>query len=277
MTTLAHISDLHFGTTLPELLEALRADLNRQKPDILVISGDFTQRAKKEEFLQAKAFIESLPQPQLLVPGNHDLPHWNLLERFVKPLKRYRRYLTDELFPFVEAENCAVLGLNTARAGGFYADWSKGRISDRQIGIVERSFADVPAGKMKIVVTHHPFLVPDIAKDRGVIGNAHDALHAFAEIGVDLLLSGHLHLGFTGHALTQHQIVERILVIQAATATSTRLKSEPNAYNWITIDGNEIRLRKRVWRGQQYCEDEEDRFKVAHMLDPRRRDKVEAR
>jgi len=116
MRTLVHLSDLHFGRVDPALVEPLIQLVGRIRPDVVVVSGDLTQRARTEQFKEARRFLDSLPAPQIVVPGNHDVPLHNVVSRFLQPLDKYRRYITDDLEPFYVDDAIAVLGINTARS-----------------------------------------------------------------------------------------------------------------------------------------------------------------
>ena len=116
MRTIIHLSDLHFGRVDQTLLGPLRDLIHSIAPNVVVISGDLTQRAKSEQFEEARAFLDTLPGPQIVVPGNHDISLYNVFRRFVKPLARYKRYITDELEPVFIDDEIAVVGVNTARS-----------------------------------------------------------------------------------------------------------------------------------------------------------------
>ena len=253
MRTIAHLSDLHFGRIDPEALEALEADLAEVKPSLVVISGDLVQRARRRHFRAARDFLERLPAPWLVVPGNHDIPAYNLLARFTVPFRNYRRYITPDLEPFICDDEIAVLGINTARP--LILNFAHGRINRRQIEHIEAAFHGVPPGVFKVLVTHHPFLPPpDKPKGKVLLGRARQALPALESCGVDLLLAGHFHRGFSGDIAEHHSHLERsILVAHAATATSTRLRDEPNGYNLITVAPPTVTFEERTWTGQRFA------------------------
>src|SRR6266849_6643362 len=150
--TIAHLSDIHFGTVDPAILAPLIDAVRELAPHVVVVSGDLTQRARTEEFLAARAFLDRLPQPQVVVPGNHDVPLYNVYERFVERLERYKRYITPELEPCYVDDEIAVLGTNTARS----LTWKGGRINPRQIARIKERICIIDARVTKIVVTHHP-------------------------------------------------------------------------------------------------------------------------
>lgn len=250
MRTIAHISDLHFGRVDPAIAEALRVDLADNPPSLLVVSGDLTQRARKHQFQAAADYLQALPQPQLVVPGNHDIPAYNLFSRFINPLKSYRRYISRDLRPVFQDERLLVMGINTARSftrmGGI--------ITDEKLLDVQLRVRDAPPELFKVVVTHHP-LMPAPGEARTDLVKRHaEALRLFEQCGVDLLLSGHFHLAYSGDVRTHHTAVKRsILSVHAGTATSTRVReNEPQGYNWITIQKDRIHIEARGWDGRRF-------------------------
>lgn len=251
MKKVAHLSDLHFGRTDAAVVAGLLDDLHAEQPDLIVISGDFTQRARGREFRAAFRFLRRLPAaPILSVPGNHDVPPADLLLRFIAPFARYRRWISDELCPFVETDEIAVLGINTARRARLGLNWAEGSISRAQIDLVQRRFAAVDPAKLRILVAHHPFVAPPEAPHTTVARRAGRALPVFNEIGIDLLLAGHLHRGWSVKAAAH--IEHALLVVQAATATSTRLRDEPNSYNVLLLEPERIGVRVRAWHGHRF-------------------------
>src|SRR3954452_20590812 len=163
MTRLVHLSDLHFGAHDETLVEAVEQSVDALKPDLVIISGDFTQRARTEQFREAGAFLERLRDAGhevLGVPGNHDVPLYDVLRRFLSPLARYRRVIDDTLCPFVELPGVAVLGINTARSLTF----KDGRLSVEQVEFIRETFARTPQDAVRILVTHHPLLALKIGE-----------------------------------------------------------------------------------------------------------------
>jgi 3',5'-cyclic AMP phosphodiesterase CpdA len=248
--TIAHLSDLHFGRTDAAVVAGLLDDLHAEQPDLIVISGDFTQAARAREFRAAYRFLRRLPAPVLSVPGNHDVPPADLLLRFLAPFARYRHWISDDLCPFFETDEVAVLGLNTARRARLGLNWAEGSISHAQIELVQKRFDKIDPSKLRIVVAHHPFVAPPSAPRATVVRRAHRALPVFAGVGIDVLLAGHLHRGWsvTAAAHVEHEL----LVVQAATATSTRLREEPNSYNVLLLEKERIGVRVRAWHGDRF-------------------------
>lgn len=253
MKTLAHISDLHFGKEDPQVAEALVEDLHRLQPELVINSGDFTQRARRSQFKTAAEFIKRLPKPQINIPGNHDIPLFDVARRFLNPLERFRQYITDELFPKYLDEKLLVLGINTARS----FTWKSGRISIPQIQEMERTLSSLPESVFKVIVTHHPFIPPPGDEETGVdlVGRAKRALEVLERCDVDLLLAGHLHHGYTGDIRTYYPSSKRsIIVAQAGTAISHRVRHEPNGYNCIRLKKGCIEVEVRRWNDTAFSE-----------------------
>ena len=247
MRTIVHLSDLHFGRIDPSTLEPLRRAVHDAQPDLVAISGDFTQRARRTEFVAAREFLDSIQPPKLVVPGNHDVPYWNVARRFLQPLTRYRRYISDDLEPEYVDEEMAVLGVNTARAlanGG-------GRISGHQVERVVRRLATLPESIVRIIVTHHPFDLPPGVRERRLLGRARMAMARLSNANADLFLSGHLHLSHASRAADRYRIAGHSgLIVQAGTV-STRSRGEQPSFNLLRIHRPEIALTKFLWEADR--------------------------
>ncbi len=244
MRTLVHLSDLHFGRVNDALLAPLLTLVHAISPHVVAVSGDLTQRARASQFKQARAFLDRLPQPVIVVPGNHDVPLFNLPARFLWPLAGYRRYITRDLDPSFIDDEIAVLGVNTARS----LTIKDGRVNHTQVASLRARFCDLPKDLVKIVVTHHPFDMPGAARDTVLVGRAGMALNMFATCGVDLLLSGHHHQSSAASADHHALAGYKALVVQAGTTTSTRGRGEANAFNVIRIARHRIDVEHFTWR-----------------------------
>jgi 3',5'-cyclic AMP phosphodiesterase CpdA len=251
MRTIAHISDLHFGRLDTPIAEGLVQDLHGREPSLLVASGDFTQRARRGQYAQAAAYLKKLPSPQIRIPGNHDIPMYDVVRRFFFPLHRYRQYITQDLWPSYQDEEMFVLGINTARSFTQKSGW----ITREQLAVVREKMDAQPKGVTRILVTHHPFIPPPRDPHGDVVRGAGEALRHLEECGVDILLAGHLHLAYHDDIRSHHQAARRsILSIQAGTATSNRRRGEPNAYNWITLGPDLVSVAVRAWNGSKFEE-----------------------
>jgi 3',5'-cyclic AMP phosphodiesterase CpdA len=245
MRTIIHLSDLHFGEVNPAILQPLLSFILLTKPDLVAISGDLTQRARKEEFTAAREFLHSIPFAQIVVPGNHDVPLYNVLSRFLRRLDRYRCYITDDLAPFFSDEELAVAGVNTARAFTFKG----GRINAAQIAELRGRFQNVRGEKMKIVVTHHPFDLPAGVEGGRILGRARRAMKTLAVCRVDLLLAGHFHVGHTSSSTSRFRIPGySALVVSSGTTTSTRGRAQANSFNVIRTDQTRVGVERWEWQ-----------------------------
>jgi 3',5'-cyclic AMP phosphodiesterase CpdA len=252
MARLVHLSDLHFGAHDEDLVEAVEASVNRLKPDLVVISGDFTQRARTEQFKDACRFLERLRESGhevLGVPGNHDVPLYDVLRRFLSPLTRYRRFIDETLCPFIELPGVTVLGINTARSLTF----KDGRVSDEQVEFIRESFARSDRNAVRVLVTHHPlFAIPVGEGVERAVGRHELALDAVEKAGVDLLLAGHAHHAATHHASDLVTRAGGALIVQAGTATSTRVREQEQSFNTIDIADACVTITVNGWEDDDF-------------------------
>jgi 3',5'-cyclic AMP phosphodiesterase CpdA len=245
MRTIAHLSDLHFGRVDQSLIEPLITAVTEAKPDLVAVSGDLTQRARSQQFREARMFLDRLPRPQIIVPGNHDVPLHNVFTRFLQPLEKYQRLITDDLQPFFADDEMAVVGMNTARS----LTIKGGRINEAQIARMKEKLCALRDEVTKVVVTHHPFDLPEGYGTRDLVGRAGQAMPALAECGADLFLAGHLHITHTGHTAKRYKIRgHSALVVQAGTASSTRGRGEANSFNLVRLNHPEISVERVAWQ-----------------------------
>jgi len=262
MRRIAQISDLHFGSHDLRAADDLLASLAAHNPDLVVLSGDFTQRARKAEFAEACIFLNAIPQPKLVVPGNHDLPLYDLINRMRRPLKNFQRYVAPLGLAgdFFEDEEIAILGLSTARR----FPGKSGRVSFEQIDKIHSVFGKVPARAFKALVTHHPLGYPAGETPSGVAGRSGHVLKALDALDVHLLFSGHGHRPLSGEVKFETAENRSILVLHAGTAISTRTREgHGNTYNLVDIDGPEVAIRIMEWSGAEgFRERQETGYRV---------------
>ena len=249
MRTVVHLSDLHFGRVDLRLLGPLTRRLHALAPDVVVVSGDLTQRAKSAEFRDARRFLDVLPGRVLAVPGNHDVPLYNLFQRFFQPLAKYRRYIAADTEPVYLDNELAILGVNTARSAVFKG----GRVNAAQLSRIASTFSPLARGVVKIVATHHPFDLPAGHDAGSIVGRARLAMDAFAACGADILLAGHLHASHVGDTTARYPIGQyAALVVQAGTATSVRGRGEANSFNVLRVEPERAEIERYAWSGDDF-------------------------
>lgn len=234
MRKIAHISDLHFGAADELVAERLIECVTSLEPHMVICSGDLTQRARTEQFQAARGFLDKLPKPQLIIPGNHDVPLYNVYVRFVNPMEKYENIVTPELEPFISDDEIAVAGINTARSMTIKG----GCISREQVERLRDKMSQLPDSMLKVIVTHHPFDVPDGEDEDDIVGRAKVSLPILAESGADVFLAGHLHKSHIGNSARRYGLDNgySALIIQAGTAISNRERGEENSFNLMEFD-----------------------------------------
>jgi 3',5'-cyclic AMP phosphodiesterase CpdA len=244
MRTIVHLSDLHFGRVDDRIVTPLVQRVRAVNPDLVAISGDFTQRARRGQFIQAKAFLDALPFPKLVVPGNHDVPLYNVATRFINPFGSYRRYISDDLEPAFVDDEVAIVGLNSARA---LVTEGRGRLNETQVKRAADRLHRLSPQLIKIVVTHHPFDLPEGFHEQNLVGRAAMAMAQLADAGADLFLAGHLHVSHVGHSAERYKIKgHSALVVQAGTM-STRHRGELNTFNVLRLARPEVSIERYMW------------------------------
>ena len=267
MTVLLHISDTHFGTEEPKVVAALQALARDQRPDAVILSGDITQRARSAQFAAARRFCDSLGVERwLTLPGNHDIPLFNVAARLVSPYRKYKACFGDELEPELEFADVLLVGVNTTRPERH----KDGEVSDRQIARVVQRLQGAPRSQLRIVVTHQPACVmrPEDEKDRLHGGEA--AVQAWARAGADLVLGGHIHLPFVSDlcARADAGTPRPLYCIQAGTALSHRVRhGTPNSLNIIRWEAPAAGAARTCRVERWDYELASGRFALAHPYD----------
>ncbi|MDP9120901.1 MAG: metallophosphoesterase [Acidobacteriota bacterium] len=248
MRKLFHISDVHFGRPhLPRVSRGVLEFVERRQPDLVVISGDLTQRAKPEEFRQARAWVDRIPVPTLVVPGNHDVPMYRVWERAFDPFGAYRKFFSSELEPVYRDPELLVVGVNTA----FNWTIKDGRIPLRRLLEVRKILTSVPESVCKIVVAHHHLIPPPNFGSQRVLANAWEAIDLFSSAGVGLILSGHLHQAYIGSSEEFYPKGRPpVVILHAGTTTSSRGRGgerERNTCNWIEVGRHSLSISHCRW------------------------------
>ncbi len=231
MRRLIHLSDLHYGRVNPDLEAPLLQRLHELSPDLVVISGDLTQRALSDQFKAARAFMDRIPAPVLTIPGNHDTPLYNVCERLLRPFSRYKRHISRDLEPVFSDAEMTVVGVNTVNPFA----WQRGKLGRSARARASRALGE-DTGKMRIVALHHP-PEQDPETDKKLMKGARKALIELSNCGADVVLSGHLHQAATA----PFRAAPDLLFVQAGTGLSTRLRgTQDNTFNQLDIEGEAL-------------------------------------
>lgn len=248
MRQICHISDVHFGPPhLAELSAGVLDFIAERQPDLVVLSGDLTQRAKPEQFRQAREFVDRIEGPSIVVPGNHDVPLYRFWERFGNPFGAYREGFSRELEPEFEDEELLVIGINTAHGKTF----KNGRITPQRIYEVGERLERAGVSQLKVIVAHHHLIQPPWFDRQPVATNAWEAVDVFTANGVDLILSGHLHQSFIGNSEEFYPFGRPpVVILHSGTTTSNRGRAgerDKNTCNWVTIDEDSLHVSHFRW------------------------------
>lgn len=237
-----HISDPHFGTEQAPVVEALARLALAQSPELLILSGDITQRAKRNEFDAARKFVDRLNAPaRLVIPGNHDIPLFHLAARLFTPYARYRRAFGADLEPVFESAELLVVGVNTTRRYRHI----EGEVSAAQIERVACRLRQASKTQLRIVVTHQPVYVTHQEDEKNLLNGRDEAVRRWAEAGVDLILGGHIHRPFVCNLHGRLAgFPRRVWAVQAGTALSSRTRSDA---------GNSVNLIRYGLASPQHC------------------------
>ena len=253
MRSIIHISDLHFGAADRPRADSLLRSLAHIKPDLVVVSGDLTQRGSTQQYQQASDYLGQISRQQLIVPGNHDSAYFNPIRRFFFPLARYQSVICDDLSPSIGDAELHVVGACSVRP--FTCDWrgfwKNGRLDGPQIRQIGEAFTKARTGACRVLVVHHPLV--NGRNDRGgqCIRGRKRLLAALRACGVELVLCGHLHQACARLAPGRAGAAP-ILCVNAGTAISTRLRHEPNSFNLLSISSDSIGLTVYTWADGEF-------------------------
>ena len=245
MTLLLQISDPHFGTEQPPVVDALLRLAHTLQPDLVVMSGDITQRARRAQFSAARAFVDTFgATPFVVVPGNHDIPLYNLFARIAHPYANHQRVFGRDLEPEFESTELLVMGVNTTRA---YRH-KDGEISTQQVERVVRRLERVTPRQLRVVVTHQPVVAARANDIRNLLHGREHAIERWSQAGVDLILGGHMHLPYVAplHVACK-DLPRQMWAVQAGTSLSSRVRGTvPNSVNVIDYDGSNAGARRAI-------------------------------
>ncbi len=261
---LLHYSDPHFGAYDPRIASAAVDTAVELAPDLTVVSGDFSMRGRRSEFELAQAWLARLPQPLVTIPGNHDVPGLNdLMDRFFSPFGRYCEYISATEEPTRQlGEFGALATANSCTPFGLHFDWSRGFLSPFQIHSLAGFFDTQPEGQLRVFGMHHP-VVGSGVKERALVAPMAMVENFFETSLIDLLLAGHFHQSTICLFPLAAESNRRIVVSQAPSICSTRLKGEPNGFHLVTIADGTIEIELWRWNGSRF---ETDRSKVFHRV-----------
>ncbi|WP_342745836.1 metallophosphoesterase [Caulobacter mirabilis] len=250
MTTVrfAHVSDIHFGGENVAAVAACRDWIADQAPDLVLITGDLTREGLQAEFQAARAWVDSLSAPVLVVPGNHDTPYFDLAKRLFAPWRRYERYFGPVPEEADQLDGLAIARINTARGVQLRANWSKGAISARQAGAAVRALAAAPEGALRVAACHHPLIEMVGAPMSGKVHGGRAAAAVFARGGVDLVLTGHVHAPFV---LPFSGGDGRTWAVGAGTL-SVRERGVPAGFNCIEAEADGVTCTALTWTGSRF-------------------------
>jgi 3',5'-cyclic AMP phosphodiesterase CpdA len=248
MRRIAHLSDLHFGTETPHVLDELAESVREFAPHLLVVTGDLTQRARKRQFEAARRFLDSLAFPQLIIPGNHDIaPLYMPIQRVLSPYARYHRYIHHELDGAFYDEELLVLAFSSVQPFRV----KEGTVSRRQLEWIAEYSQRFPT-QLRMLAAHHPLVQAETERPTRPLRRHSALMNVLDQADIAVCLSGHLHKSFSGLAVSPLDDAGSVLAVHASTATSTRLRGHANAYNRLTLDGSILRIDAVAYDGQAF-------------------------
>jgi 3',5'-cyclic AMP phosphodiesterase CpdA len=244
MGRILQFSDIHFGAEHREAVEAA-GEIARTTPcDLILITGDITQMGYRREFAAAAEWLKTLPEPVFVVPGNHDTPYWDPLARLFWPWRRYERMIghpaTDHMF---KSPELIVRGVNTARAAQMRANWSKGVIDLEQTRRAAQAMEAAPDASLRVLACHHPLIEMIGTPMTGDVRRGDEAAHIFSRSGVDLILTGHVHVPFA----LPITIGDRCSYAVGAGTLSRRERGQPAGFNIIEWNAQEVTVTAQGW------------------------------
>jgi 3',5'-cyclic AMP phosphodiesterase CpdA len=247
MKKIVHISDLHFGTENSKIVNHLIDDINEIKPDVIVVSGDLTQRAKTKEYSKAKIFLKNLDYHTVVIPGNHDIPLYNIWGRIVHPFKKFETYF-DHIDRYYSDDILEIIGLNSVRN----LRWKSGKLSSEQLEIGAAEVKKSGKNIIRILVIHHNLFHISSRRDAVKLFKTKRLHHWLMQNNIDIILFGHDHKSMVQPILFDDDKIFDFILIQAGTATSNRTRGFPNSYNVIEISDDDCKIKIREYKNQKF-------------------------
>jgi len=252
MVTILHASDVHFGKPYDASVgEAFQVAARAVAANLIVVSGDLTQRAKVQEFRSASAWLARLPQvPLVVTPGNHDVPLYRVLERLFSPYRNYRTYISEHLDSMTRIPGVTVVSLNSTAPLRAIVN---GRIDRRQLSFAARVFQEAAPSDIRVIVAHHPLAPAPDYEDDSAMPRAREVLDALDEMRVDLILGGHSHRSYIGNSLDVHPGDDRehgIVIVQSGTTSSNRGRARErtkNSFNVVRIAADHLEITQFMY------------------------------
>ncbi len=241
MTTLFHVSDLHFGREDKAAVAWFADRVREERPDAVICTGDLTMRARSHEFEAAGAYLESLPVPITVEPGNHDLPYHNLFDRFFRPYHRYGRVERLIERP-LDLAGVTVVPLKTTARFQWRHNWSWGVVGQGSLSRALSQLAASDPAHFKIVACHHPLVDKEGLESSAKTLGGREALKALAQAGAHVVLSGHVHDPFDIMCEFDGRAIRKV----GAGTLSDRTRSTPPSFNQLQIDGGKLRVLVRT-------------------------------
>ncbi len=242
------LSDVHFGGECAEAAEAATALCRDLAPELTLVTGDVTLNGLPREFETAAAWIDRLPRPWLCTPGNHDTPYWNLLLRWLQPFNRYRRWIGEPYGGSFASADLRVEMINTSRGAQPRPDWSKGAINLERCREAAAALADGPAGALRVIGCHHPLIDLPGSPVTGGVHRGALAADLLSEGGVDLILTGHVHVPFA----IATPYADRLTYAVGASTLSRRVRGAPPGFNVLDVDDGCVRVTAQGWTGSSF-------------------------
>ncbi len=250
---LLHYSDPHFGAYQPRIAREASSLAKRLDPDLTVVSGDFSMRGRRFEFALAKEWLASLPEPLVTFPGNHDVPGLNhIIDRFFSPFRRFRKHVSEVEEPSVKLGDIGSLATaNSCTPFGWHLDWSRGFLSPIQLHAMENFFQNLPENQLRVYGIHHPVLGSG-DKARALVSPMPLVRPSLQRAGIDLILAGHFHQSRIALFPETLSDARKLVVSQAPSICSTRLKGEPNGFHLLTLSRDAIEIELWRWQSDQF-------------------------